>query len=302
MKRPPATGGRFLGGLLFQPSPLRSLLPIFALLLAAGGFLVFLDAAGVLDLGFMAANLNLMYAPALLTLGITAASFLLGSCIGLPIGFLRAFYPALKKRSTSGQHRRASALLAVSTPLYGFGTGYMEAIRGTPFLVQMWLVYFFVLAAFAQVPRVEILAGILALTINTGAYQSEIFRAGFQAVGQGQVEAAQAIGLRPGGRFRSVILPQALRVSVLPLTNEFIGVLKASSILSVISVFELTFMTRHIGANLGHPLEAFVMVSLFYLAIIIPISKVLARVERTHRIPGLGVAEPPRLRGAAPSK
>jgi len=290
-ERPSSPRGRFPGGFRFPSFPLRSLLPIFALLLAAGGFLAFLGAAGVLDLGFMAANIDLMYAPALLTLGITAASFLLGVWIGLPIGFLRAFYPTVKKSRSSGHHRRASAVMAVSTPLYAFGTGYMEAIRGTPFLVQMWLVYFFVLTAFAQVPRVEILAGILALTINTGAYQSEIFRAGFQAVGQGQVEAGQAIGLGPGGRFRFVLLPQALRISMLPLTNEFIGVLKASSILSVISVFELTFMTRHIGANLGHPLEAFVMVSLFYLAIIIPISRIVARVERTRRIPGLGVPD-----------
>jgi len=301
---PPAAAHRrrFLAEFILEPIEPRTLVRVIALLLAGGAMLWGLGFVGVIDLAFIAANIDSMAAPALWSLGITTASFVFGVAIGMPVGLLRALYPSFRKARSAGPRRTSSFLAAVGLPVYGAGTGFVEAIRGTPFYVQMWITFFLVASLLPKVPFIELWAGILALTINTGAYQSEVFRAGFQSVGQGQVEAAKSVGMSPVKTFASVILPQSLRLIILPLTNEFVSLLKASSILSVIAVQELTFRSRQIGSNLGHPLEAFVMVSLFYLALIIPLSKLLARFEQIRRIPGLGVAEPTRLRGARPPR
>lgn len=160
---------------------------------------------------------------------------------------------------------------------------YTWAIRGTPFLVQVSIVYFagfpfFGLSAFGgyrwsdleilgvDVPG-RILAGIFALTMNEGAYMAEIVRAGIGSVDRGQREAAQAVGMPMALAMRRVILPQAARVIVPPLGNQFNLMLKSTSLLSVISVMELYTSANVLQGQVFKPFEIFFAVALYYLAL-----------------------------------
>src|SRR5439155_8748511 len=136
---------------------------------------------------------------------------------------------------------------AILLPLYGFVTGYVEGIRGTPFFVQMWLVYFVIINNLPRQARLFELVGIVALAVNTIGYQAEVFRAGFQSVGQGQIEAAKSIGMRPTQIFVYITLPQSLRIILLPLANEWIGLFKASALLWYVAVRELMWAGNYLG-------------------------------------------------------
>ena len=136
----------------------------------------------------------------------------------------------------------------------------------------------------------------VALTANTGGYQSEIFRAGIQTVHTGQVEAARAIGFSRWKAMRHVVLPQALRLVIPPLTNEYIGLLKASSLLLVIGIVELTEIGRREAFFQGKPFESFAIVTGLYLLITVPVSKIVEYIERRLRVPGLGIQAAPTTR------
>ena len=297
--------------------PVRSAIAVAALVGVLLGFLVFLGSVGILDLRFIVNNWNSLYGPAWISLSLTIASFLLGFAIAMPLGLIRAYGLGIlrrRERPENLSYRRAKEVfdrsralrvvlglrvrrLAVA-PAYGAATGYVEAIRGTPFFVQTWLVFYFAVSALSGLgSQVYYTAGLLALTINTIGYQAEVLRAGFQSVGQAQIDAAKAIGMRSRQIFARITLPQSLRLVILPLTNEWISLFKASAILSFIAVQDLMFQSKNLGSNLGHPLEAFVMVAAMYLIINIPLSKVVTYVERRRRIPGLG-ALPLEIRAA----
>jgi polar amino acid transport system permease protein len=221
--------------------------------------------------------------PAATSLFATTLSFAIGIALGIPLGLVRAFGPNMIGRRT-----KASLLLAAP---YSFTTAYVEAIRGTPAFVQIIIVSSFVNRAFPG-PDVVLWGGILALTINTVGYQAEVFRAGFQSIGQGQIDAAKSIGMGPLQTFANITLPQSLRLILLPLVNEWISLFKASAILWYISVQELMWAAKYLGYDQVRPIEAFLMVSFVYLVIIIPLSRAMNYIERLKRIPGLGVPEP----------
>src|SRR5207302_1168913 len=135
--------------------------------------------------------------------------------LAIPLGLVRAFGP--------GAIRQGGMRAAVISPLYSIVTGYAEAIRGTPAFIQLLIVEFWVTTTFRGVAGISFWAGVLALTLNTTGYQTEVFRAGFQSVGQGQIEAAKSIGLRPTQTFASIMFPQGIRLITLPLANEWIA-------------------------------------------------------------------------------
>jgi len=108
------------------------------------------------------------------------------------------------------------------------------------------------------------LAGILALGVNYGAYMTEIFRAGIQAVSRGQREAAQALGMSGGQTFRRIILPQAFRIVIPPIGNEFIAMMKDSSLVSVMAIWELTYRAQKIGRQNFRNMETFIIAAAFY--------------------------------------
>lgn len=164
---------------------------------------------------------------------------------------------------------------------------YIEILRGTPLLVQ-------VLIAWLVLPQVGlklgvIQAGLLALVVNTSAYQAEAIRAGIQAIPTGQMEAAVSLGMTYPQAMRHVILPQAFRLVIPPLGNEFIILLKDTSIISVIGVVELTQAAQIFAARTFLVLEAFVGVAMMYFVLTYSLSLGLRRLERRLAIPGLGL-------------
>ena len=170
--------------------------------------------------------------------------------------------------------------------------GYVELMRGTPLFVQivfMWSIFLFKAPVQSAGLSAGLLAGIVAMTLNTGAYQGEIFRGGLQTVHTGQVEAARAIGLTRWQTMGYIVLPQALRLIIPPLTNEFVALLKASSLMFFVGVAELTFVSKQLSSREVRIFEVFAVVTGIYLLMTVPLSKVVEWVERRYRIPGLGI-------------
>ncbi len=139
---------------------------------------------------------------------------------------------------------------------------YISLIRGTPLLVQIYIWYL-------GLPRLNIvlpgeLAGIMALGVNYGAYMTEIFRAGIQAIGKGQYEAAEALGMSRVQLYRRIVLPQAFRIVIPPIGNQFIAMMKDSSLVSLMTIWELSFRAQKIGRQYFRSLETFIIAATFY--------------------------------------
>jgi polar amino acid transport system permease protein len=145
------------------------------------------------------------------------------------------------------------------------GAVYVSVFRGVPLLVLLLFIYYFLAKFGLDVPALAAAVGGLAL--SSGAYQAEILRGALSAVPHGQSEAAVALGFSGADVWRRILLPQALRISTPPLINEFILLLKASSLVSVVGIAELTRVSMNIASLTYRPLEAYVGGGLFYLAI-----------------------------------
>src|SRR6185437_15576284 len=145
------------------------------------------------------------------------------------------------------------------------GAVYVSVFRGVPLLVQLLFIYYFLAEYGIDVPA--IVAAVGALALASAAYQAEILRGALNAVPRGQEEAAIAFGFSPLDTWWRILLPQALRISVPPLINEFILLLKASSLVSVVGIAELTRVSMNVASSTYRPLEAYVGGGLFYLVI-----------------------------------
>lgn len=142
---------------------------------------------------------------------------------------------------------------------------YIEVIRSTPLLVQIYFLYFGLPTLGVRIPEIQ--TGILALMLNSGAYIAEIIRAGINSVDKGQLEAGVSSGLNYLQRMRFIILPQALGVTVPPLLGQAIVLVKDSALLSLISVAELTRAGQTMTSERFMPSEAFFTVAFFYMCI-----------------------------------
>jgi polar amino acid transport system permease protein len=142
---------------------------------------------------------------------------------------------------------------------------YIESIRSTPLLVQLFFFYFGLPSLGLRLP--EATTGILALTLNSGAYMAEIIRAGIQSIPNGQVEAAVSSGLNYLQRMRHVILPQAIGVTLPPMLGQAIVLVKDSALLSLISIQELTRAGQILTSERFMPAEGFLTSAVFYLVI-----------------------------------
>jgi polar amino acid transport system permease protein len=147
-------------------------------------------------------------------------------------------------------------------PARWFVRAYVDFIRGTPLLIQIFLVYFALPVIGVDLP--EFWAGVLALSLNAAGFIAEIVRAGVGSVEKGQAEAARSIGMRHRQILLYVLLPQSLRAIVPPATNELIMLFKGSALLSVISVYELTRAGQAIIAVHFAPFEIFLLIALYY--------------------------------------
>jgi polar amino acid transport system permease protein len=171
----------------------------------------------------------------------------------------------------------ALARLSRSGPAFGIATFYISFFRGTPLLLQVYLIYLGLPQIGLTLPAIP--SGVIALSLCYGAYMAEIFRAGIEGVPQGQREAARALGLKEGLILRKIVMPQAMRLIVPPVGNQFIAMLKDSSLVSVMGVWELTFIARTQGRSEFRPLEMLITAALIYWLLSIVFEIIQARLE-----------------------
>lgn len=182
--------------------------------------------------------------------------------------------------------------LSNSRLLSGFAFSYSTIFRGTPLLVQLFLLYYGVgmIAWVKEVPLVWWLfsdgtrTAILAITLNSGAYVSEVFRGGFQSVPKGQIEAAQAIGMSSWQCFKRVRLPLAVRQALPAYSNEIVIAIKGTSLASTIAVLELTGYARRIMSQNYAIMETFIIAGLLYLAINFSLLAIIYLIERQLKL------------------
>jgi polar amino acid transport system permease protein len=171
----------------------------------------------------------------------------------------------------------ALARLSRSGPAFGVATFYISFFRGTPLILQVYLIYLGLPQIGLTLPAVP--SGVIALSLCYGAYMAEIFRAGIEGVPHGQREAARALGLKEGLILRKIVLPQAMRLIVPPVGNQFIAMLKDSSLVSVMGVWELTFIARTAGRAEFRHLEMLITAALIYWLLSIVFEIVQSRLE-----------------------
>ncbi|MDH0772861.1 ectoine/hydroxyectoine ABC transporter permease subunit EhuD [Delftia tsuruhatensis] len=194
---------------------------------------------------------------AVVTVQVTALSFLLSSAIGLVL--------ALGKLSPV----RAVSWAASTV---------VNVIRGLPIIVQLFYIYFVLPEVGIQLTAFQ--AGVIGLGIAYSAYQAENFRAGIEAVDPGQREAALAMGMRPALLMRHVVLPQAFRIALPPYGNTLVMMLKDSSLVSTITVAEMTRQGQLIAASTFQNMTVYTLVALLYLAMSLPLVWGLRRLEK----------------------
>ena len=169
-----------------------------------------------------------------------------------------------------------------------FANIYEEFIRGTPVLVQIFLVYYGLPIMGVQVPSIviggvdisRIVSGTLALVINTTAYVCEIVRGGIESIDYGQTEGALALGMKPGRAMLAIVFPQAMKNILPSLGNEFITIIKTSSQISVIGIADLMYTADTIRGISFKPMEPLILVALIYFAITFIISTLLRHFEK----------------------
>ncbi|TVX93135.1 amino acid ABC transporter permease [Paenibacillus agilis] len=188
------------------------------------------------------------------TLLLTICSILFGVILGFGLVFMR---------------------LSEVKPVRWLATAYIEIFRGTPLLVQLLIIYF---ALPIQVDKFT--AGVIAVGLNSAAYLAEIFRAGIQGVDKGQVEAARSLGMTQKQTMRYIVIPQALR-SVLPaIGNEFIVIIKETSIVMVIGLADLMYNADLIRTKTYQPFPSLVGAAIVYFIMTFSMSKLIGRLER----------------------
>ena len=157
---------------------------------------------------------------------------------------------------------------------------YVSLVRGTPLLVQIYIVFFVLPQMSSLLILPALLAGIVALGFNYGAYMTEIFRAGIEAVPRGQVEAAEALGMPGPLIFRRIVLPQAVRIVTPAIGNEFVAMIKDSALVSIIGFQEVLWRAQKSGRPTLHTPEAYIIAALVYWALTIIFSTVQEALER----------------------
>ena len=235
---------------------------VFALtwVVLIGGLVLGLVLAEAFDLDFLS-----LWAPFILGgIGLTILISLTSILLAIPLASLGAL-----------------GRLSSRAPVYATATLYVSLVRGTPLIVQ---ILFMVLAlpqivpAAAQVPLIAL--GIFALAFNYGAYLTEIFRAGIEAVPRGQVEAATALGLSERRIMLRIVMPQALRIVTPAIGNEFIAMIKDSALVSIIGIQELLWRAQRVGSANFRSLETLLLAAAVYWGLTVVFSSVQERLER----------------------
>jgi len=201
-----------------------------------------------------------------ITVQITAVGLLLGFLIGLPTALIRVY---------GGPWVRWIAVL------------YTELFRGTPVLVQLFIVYFGLPDLGITLSRLA--AAYIAMGLNSGAYQAEYFRGAIQSIGSGQMRAARAIGMSRLKAIRYIILPQALRLVIPAWSNEPVALMKTSAVAFLIAVPDLMGQGKIIAARTYDPITSYLAVAIIYIALVALLMLGLQWLEQRLRIPGTEV-------------
>ena len=210
-----------------------------------------------IDWGIILERIPLLAEGVIVTLQVSALSAVLGLALGVALGL---------------------GALSRSRAVRWTVAAYVDFIRGTPLLIQIFLVFF-------ALPMIgirfdEFSAGVVALSLNAAAFVAEVVRGGVGSIERGQAEAAKAIGMRHRQVLVYILLPQAYRQMVPPLTNELISLVKNSSLLSVISVYELTRAGQAIISVHFVPFEIYTLLALYYYVLIKALSWLSVQLER----------------------
>ena len=200
----------------------------------------------------------------LITFQVAFVSLGIGILIGLPAAFARVYGPKW---------------------LQWIVTAFIEILRGTPVLVQLFLVYYG-LPQFG-VTFSAFISAYIALGLNSGAYQTEYFRGAIQAIGSGQMMAARSIGMTRIQAIRHVIMPQALRLAIPAWSNEAVSMIKISSILYLIAVPEMMTVAKELLTRYYNPFQTYITAGVVYLVVIGVITILLNRLEKRLTIPGM---------------
>ena len=205
---------------------------------------------------------------AVVTLELAAGGLVIGFVLGVPAALLRTYSRGLPRMIASA---------------------YIEFFRGTPLLVQIFVVYYGLPDIGINVSR--ILAAWLALGLNSGAYQAEYFRGAIEAVSEGQMTAARAMGMTRLQALRHVVLPQAARLVIPAWSNECVYLTQYTSAAFAIAIPELMATAKSLVSWTFRPVEVYLAVAVVYLIILTALSVLLKRVETRYKIPGLGKNE-----------
>ncbi len=211
----------------------------------------------MLDWGIIVHYFPFLVQGAVLTLKISLISLLFGFIIGLIAALLK---------------------LSNNIVVRSLGAFYVWIIRSTPLLVQLFLIYF-------GLPQIGVdlgpfMSGVLALAINTGAYNAETIRGGIIAVPAGQMEAARSLGMPSALAMRRIILPQAIRMAIPALGNNFVILVKDTSLVSTITLVELTLTAQRLIGSTYKPFEMYLMAAVLYAVLTTATSFLLGRLEK----------------------
>ncbi|MGN0902366.1 MAG: amino acid ABC transporter permease [Succinivibrio sp.] len=217
-----------------------------------------------LDMNFVTNTLSLLLQGAVVTLEITLVAVSCGVLIGLFVGIAEL-----------SRYRS----LRIPAKIY------VDIIRGTPLLVQIFIIYF-ALPALLKMRIEPYIAAVIACSINSGAYVAEIFRAGIQSIDKGQFEAGRSLGLNWAQTMNKIVIPQAFRRIIPQLGNEFICMLKDSSLVSVIGFEELTRKGQLVIAATYRSFEVWTAVAVIYLVMTLTISRFVAYLEKKYNTKG----------------
>ncbi len=200
----------------------------------------------------------------LMTIFLALVSFPLAILVGIGVAVGRLYGPSFLK-----------------APL----TAYVEFLRGTPLMLQLYFLFFVLPEVGINIPAV--LTAILGLAVNYSAYESEIYRSGLQAIPHGQMEAALSLGMSRAQAIRQVVLPQAVRIVIPPVVNDFIALFKDTSVCSVITIVELTKQFSILSKSTLAVLEMMGMTAVLYLAMSYPLSLISRRIEKKLGVTGV---------------
>lgn len=225
--------------------------------------------------GFFAESLPALLDGLSITLFLTFISLFFGFLLGVVLALGRVYAP------------RILSYLCI---------GYIEIIRGTPLLVQLFILYFGLPSVGFRLS--PLMAAVIGLSLNSGAYQAEYLRGSIQSIKSGQMIAARTLGMTKLQAIAHVILPQAFRTSIPAWSNELIYLLKYTSIAYIIQVVELTAEGKFIAAETFRYLEIFTMIAIIYLLFTFLFTEIIDQIEQRIRIPGLGTKKITMLRDA----